>query len=144
MRTPIDKIKGVGPRTAEILAENGYKSAEDLAATKIEALGKIHGFGPARAKLVIKAAQALCDSRSAKPASYPNLENASQTVDKHMVGGVKVGGPAVGESLEKKGKSKKKSKKKTTKKKDKKKKKEEKKNKKSMKLTSKKKKKKNK
>lgn len=67
MTTPLIKISGVGAHTAEILIENGYKCAEDLAAASEEALAEVHTFGPARAKLVIQAAKALCDAGSDEP-----------------------------------------------------------------------------
>jgi len=66
MTTPIIKIKGIGPQTAEILNEHGFKCAEDLALSTEEVLGKVHGFGQSRAKMVIEAARALCDGGSEK------------------------------------------------------------------------------
>jgi len=59
MATPITKVSGVGDQTAEILVENGFESAEVLAAAKEEDLLKISGFGPSKAKKFIEAAQAL-------------------------------------------------------------------------------------
>ena len=64
MTTPIIKIKGIGPQTAVILAEHGFTCAEDLASSTTDALGKVQGFGPSRAKTVIEAARALCKTGS--------------------------------------------------------------------------------
>jgi len=64
MTTPIIKIKGIGPQTAEILGEHGFKFAEDLALSTEDVLRKVHGFGPSRAKMVIEAARALCEGSS--------------------------------------------------------------------------------
>ena len=124
MTTPIVKIKGIGLHTAEILAENGFKSAEDLAATTEDALGKIHGFGPARAKMVIKMAQALCNVGSDNEVSSPSVvaaaEAAEPTEGLPVDDDIKTEEPADIMRLEKKGKSKKKSKKKKKNKEDKK------------------------
>ena len=59
MATPITSVSGIGAQTAEILVENGFESAEALAAAKEEDLLKISGFGPSKAKKFIAAAQAL-------------------------------------------------------------------------------------
>lgn len=59
MATPITSVSGIGAQTAEILVENGFESAEALAAAKEENLLKISGFGPSKAKKFIAAAQAL-------------------------------------------------------------------------------------
>ncbi|MCP4343543.1 MAG: helix-hairpin-helix domain-containing protein [Desulfobulbaceae bacterium] len=124
MTTPIVKIKGIGLHTAEILAENGFKSAEDLAATTEDALGKIHGFGPARAKKVIKTARALCDAGSDNEVASPSVvamaEAAEPTEDLLVDDDIKAEESADIRQLEKKGKSKKKSKKKKKNKEDKK------------------------
>ncbi|BHH84858.1 helix-hairpin-helix domain-containing protein [Desulforhopalus sp. 52FAK] len=59
MATPITSVSGIGAQTADILMENGFQSAEALAAAKEEDLLKISGFGPSKAKKFIAAAQAL-------------------------------------------------------------------------------------
>jgi len=59
MATPITSVSGIGAQTAEVLVENGFASAEALAAAKEEDLLKISGFGPSKAKKFIAAAQAL-------------------------------------------------------------------------------------
>ena len=118
MTTPIIKINGIGLRTAEILVENGYKCAEDLAASSVDALSKIHGFGPVRAKLVIETAQALCVAKSGNPDTVPVLTAATKTTDIPQIDDDrKVEESANNSQLEKKDKSKKKSKKKKSKKK---------------------------
>jgi len=115
MTTPIIKIKGIGPQTAEILGEHGFKFAEDLALSTEDALGKVHGFGPSRAKMVIEAARVLC-------------EGSSDTTGKLLLDdGINVDFSTGDMKLEKKGKPKSKSKKKKKNKGDKKTKKEKKK-----------------
>ncbi len=77
MTTPINKISGIGPYTAEILVEYGYKCAEDLAATNEGSLSKVPGFGPVRANAIIESARVLCKFSS------PDLEADDKTaVDK--------------------------------------------------------------
>ncbi len=100
MTTSITKISGIGSHTAGILAQYGYKCAEDLAVTDEYALGKIPGFGPVRAQLVIAAARVLC------PGRFDNQDSSS--VPNEVSG------------LDKKAKSKTKTKKKSKKKKEKK------------------------
>lgn len=67
MATPITTVSGIGAQTAEILIENGFASAEVLAAAKEEDLLKISGFGPSRAKKFIEAAQALVGAVEESP-----------------------------------------------------------------------------
>lgn len=62
MAISIYKVWGIGGRTAEILQEYGYKTAEDIANAPEDGLSKVHGFGVARAKKVIAAAQSLVES----------------------------------------------------------------------------------
>jgi hypothetical protein len=115
MTTPIVKIKGIGLHSAEILTENGFKSVEDLAETTEETLGKLHGFGPARAKKVIKAARALCNAKSDTEVSSPSLvvttETPETTEDLIIDDAKKAEDSLEIKRLEKKDKSKKKSKK---------------------------------
>jgi len=59
MPTDIDKVSGIGPHAAKILAENGIVSAEDLAASQIEEVAAIKGFSTIRAEQVIAAARQL-------------------------------------------------------------------------------------
>jgi len=59
MAIPITEIKGIGPQTARALAEQGYNTAEDLAAAQPSDLTTIPGFGAVRANFVIEAAKTL-------------------------------------------------------------------------------------
>ena len=59
MTIPITAVSGIGAHTAEILAENGFDSAEALASAQKEDLMKINGFGHSRAEKVIASARAL-------------------------------------------------------------------------------------
>jgi NAD-dependent DNA ligase len=74
MVTPIIKVSGIGAQTAEILIENGFESAEVLAAAKEEDLLKINGFGPSKAKNFIEAAQALVGTGVEEPIVKAEVE----------------------------------------------------------------------
>lgn len=56
MSTPLTTIRGIGPAAAAILQSHGFDSAETVAATTIEKLSEVPGFGAIRAKTVIDAA----------------------------------------------------------------------------------------
>ena len=48
-RASLTAIPGVGDVTAELLYQNGFKSAEELAASDDETVGEVDGIGPERA-----------------------------------------------------------------------------------------------
>ncbi|MFN2258170.1 MAG: helix-hairpin-helix domain-containing protein [Desulfuromonadaceae bacterium] len=57
MSTSIEKVPGIGPATATLLADNGINNAEDLAAKRVGDLAAIKGFNTVRAAQVIEAAR---------------------------------------------------------------------------------------
>ncbi len=59
MSTSIDKVPGIGPATAVLLADHDIFSAEDLAAKRVGDLAAIKGFNTIRAGQVIEAARLL-------------------------------------------------------------------------------------
>lgn len=59
MGTPLTSVAGIGPAAAAILARHGFDSAERLAASRVEALVEVPGFGPVRAAATLRAARAL-------------------------------------------------------------------------------------
>jgi len=59
MSTPISQVRGIGPATAAILAENGIATAEDLAGKSIGEVASIKTFSETRATRVIEDAKAL-------------------------------------------------------------------------------------
>lgn len=61
MGTPLTSVSGIGPAAAKVLAEHGYTSAEQLAASVIEELVKVPGFGAARAATTLRAARSLVE-----------------------------------------------------------------------------------
>lgn len=79
MAIPITEIKGIGPKTAELLAEHGYRTAEELAAAQPNDLAVISGFGFVRANLVIEEARTLTSEPRESPASEQIVQPAAVT-----------------------------------------------------------------
>jgi hypothetical protein len=59
MGTPLTSVAGIGPAAAAVLAKHGFDSAERLAASRVEKLVEVPGFGPLRAAATLRAARAL-------------------------------------------------------------------------------------
>ncbi|MDZ4729914.1 MAG: helix-hairpin-helix domain-containing protein [Xanthomonadales bacterium] len=59
MATSILKISGIGPATAATLADFGFKTAETLAAAKVDQLSLVPGFGAIRAQSTIADAMSI-------------------------------------------------------------------------------------
>ncbi len=59
MSKTILEVRGIGPSTATMLAENGIVTAADLAAKKVSQVASIKGFSEIRATQVIADAKAL-------------------------------------------------------------------------------------
>jgi N utilization substance protein A len=59
-------VPGVGDMTAELLYQNGFKSAEEVAAADLDALLEVDGIGPEKAAAVLQAAR---DSVAAETAT---------------------------------------------------------------------------
>ena len=57
----VDKITGVGDKTAQILNAGGYITVADLAQTTVEQLTKIEGIGQKKAEKLIESAKAHFD-----------------------------------------------------------------------------------
>src|SRR5262249_38823867 len=56
-RASLTAIAGVGDVTAELLYQNGFKSAADLAASEEDTVADIEGIGPERAGVILAAAR---------------------------------------------------------------------------------------
>jgi hypothetical protein len=67
MGTPLTSVSGIGPAAAKVLAEHGFASAEQLAASVIEDLVKVPGFGAARAATTLRAARSLVERVAETP-----------------------------------------------------------------------------
>ena len=78
MTQSIEEVRGIGPATAEMLAESGIKTAADLAGKTVAEVAALKGFSDIRAEQVIVAAQSLIgDTLSAEPVKTKSKKNDS-------------------------------------------------------------------
>ena len=75
MAASIEVISGIGPAMADMLRSNGFTSVEDLANSSVEALVDLPGFGPARARQIIRQANAHLASMDAEQADEDTVAN---------------------------------------------------------------------
>ena len=54
---PVDRMEGVGEKTAEILKANGFTTVEDILQTNVESLSALPGIGTKKAGKLIQSAQ---------------------------------------------------------------------------------------
>jgi len=54
---PVDRIEGVGEKTAKILEGNGFQTVQDILKTKVERLSALPGIGIKKAEKLIQSAQ---------------------------------------------------------------------------------------
>ena len=54
---PVDRIEGVGEKTAEILKANGFQTVQDILKTNVERLSALPGIGIKKAEKLIQSAQ---------------------------------------------------------------------------------------
>ena len=54
---PIDRMEGVGEKTAEILKTNGFQTVQDILNTNVERLSTLQGIGVKKAEKLIQSAQ---------------------------------------------------------------------------------------
>ena len=68
-RASLTAIPGVGDVTAELLYQNGFKSAEELAASDEDTVADIEGIGPERVGGILAAARAHIEQQRAEEAA---------------------------------------------------------------------------
>ncbi|TMA87963.1 MAG: helix-hairpin-helix domain-containing protein, partial [Deltaproteobacteria bacterium] len=68
-RSSLIAIPGIGDVSAELLYQNGFKSAEELAAADEETVAEIEGIGPERAGTILAAARAHVEQQRAEAAA---------------------------------------------------------------------------
>jgi endonuclease III len=54
---PVDRMEGVGEKTAQILEANGFKTIHDILETDVEKLSALPGIGTKRAEKLIQSAK---------------------------------------------------------------------------------------
>src|SRR5262252_10766325 len=74
-RASLTAIAGVGDVTAELLYQNGFKSAADLAASEEDTVADIEGIGPERAGAILAAARAHVEQERGVALSLTNTTN---------------------------------------------------------------------
>ena len=85
MPTPLTEIPGIGPSTAEVLQANGFDSAETLAASTVEKISEVPGFGTSRATTVLEAARQIAvpdKSKTERPANKKVKQKAKDKKNK--------------------------------------------------------------
>ena len=96
-RSSITAIGNIGDVTAELLYQNGFKSAEELAGSDQETIGDIEGIGPERAAGILTTARehvarkreeealaAVAAEREAAQAAAQAAEEATKPADEHV------------------------------------------------------------
>ena len=78
MTIALSGISGIGPNTAKVLMENGFKSANDIAQATIAQLIGVPGFSTARASRTIKAANELFCASADAAAPADTVQSTTQ------------------------------------------------------------------
>jgi N utilization substance protein A len=87
-RASLTAIPNVGDVTAELLYQNGFKSAEDLAASEEDSVADIDGIGPERAGAILAAAREHVERKRAEAAAAAlEAERAAEPVAGAPAGG---------------------------------------------------------
>ena len=70
-RASLIGVPGISDVAAELLYQNGFKSAEELARADERALAEIEGLGPEKAASILKAARAYVEAKQREAAATP-------------------------------------------------------------------------
>jgi N utilization substance protein A len=62
---PVDRVEGVGEKTAQILEANGFKTVNDILESDVEKLSALSGIGAKRAEKLIESARQYLKGRRA-------------------------------------------------------------------------------
>jgi N utilization substance protein A len=62
---PVDRLEGVGEKTAQLLKENGFKTVRDILETNTEKLSAIPGIGIKKAEKLIQSAKQYAEGKKA-------------------------------------------------------------------------------
>jgi hypothetical protein len=78
MATPLVKVTGIGPKTAEFLKEQGIATAEELLAAGVGLLSQAPGFSAARAETVLDSARVEVGAEAPSPQEQPSVEEPKE------------------------------------------------------------------
>jgi N utilization substance protein A len=70
-RASLIGVPGISDVAAELLYQNGFKSAEELARADEQALAEIEGLGPEKAASILKAARTYVEAKQREAAATP-------------------------------------------------------------------------
>ena len=84
-RAALIGVPGIGDVAAELLYQNGFKSAEEVAQADEQMLAEIEGLGPERAASILKAARAFVETQQHE-AEEPEARDADEDGKKEVVG----------------------------------------------------------
>jgi N utilization substance protein A len=68
-RASLISVPGIGDVAAELLYQNGFKSAEEVAQADEQALADVEGLGPEKAASILKAARAYVEAKQREAAA---------------------------------------------------------------------------
>ena len=71
MALPVNKVRGIGPKTVAYLATRKIKTVEQLLSSKLEILANAPGIGPARAEAAFNAAAEILAANSLENTDTP-------------------------------------------------------------------------
>jgi N utilization substance protein A len=81
-RASLISVPGIGDVAAELLYQNGFKSAEELAQADEQALVEVEGLGPEKAAAILKAARASVEAKQREAAAAaPPAEEEEEKED---------------------------------------------------------------
>ncbi len=87
-RASLISVPGIGDVAAELLYQNGFKSAEEVAQADEQTLADVEGLGPEKAASILKSARAYVETkqREAEAAAAEAENQAAETDTKEPVG----------------------------------------------------------
>jgi len=83
MTVPVIEIRGIGPKAAEFLRNNGIFTAEDLLKDGINCLQQVPGFGKNRAEQILKVMTVTLGLGGKKSSAKPEKKKKKKRKDKN-------------------------------------------------------------
>ncbi|MFQ5665509.1 MAG: transcription termination factor NusA [Candidatus Binatia bacterium] len=94
-RASLTGVPGIGDVAAELLYQNGFKSAEEVAQADEQAIAEIEGLGPERAGSILKAVRAHVEAKQREAeAAAAAAEAAGEPESPHEADGEETGATA--------------------------------------------------
>ena len=95
-RASLTSVPGIGDVAAELLYQNGFKSAEEVARSDEPTLAEIEGLGPEKVASILKAARVFVEARQleAEEASAAAAQEAAQEADAQSAETTSIEAPA--------------------------------------------------